>query len=239
MTVWLTKINPGEFEDAILNLCLNARDAMDGHGQLSITTHNKMLDEVFCESITDVNPGEYVEVTVSDSGKGIKEEELERIFEPFFTTKEEGKGTGLGLAMVYGFVQRSDGFIEIKSKEGVGTIIKLYLPRSCDEEQLHVENVSTTPLRGSETLLVVDDEVMLLELTQTLLEELGYRVITATNGKEALEILHHKSGIDLLFTDVIMPGGINGFELAEKAMHDIPNLKVLLTSGYTGKAINH
>ena len=237
--VWLTKINRGDFEDTVLNLCINARDAMNGHGQLIISTQNRTIDEAYSETLAAASPGEYVQITVSDSGKGIPDKKLEYIFEPFYTTKEEGKGTGLGLAMVYGFVRRSKGFIDVDSKIGVGTKIKLFLPRFDKKEEGPIESVevkNTLPTRGSEKLLVVDDKIKLLELAKILLNEQGYQVITASNGKQALEKLRQEPDIDLLFSDVIMPGGLNGFELADKAMSEFPNLKVLLTSGNTSKA---
>ncbi|MFV9615317.1 MAG: CHASE domain-containing protein [Gammaproteobacteria bacterium] len=236
--LWLTKIDPGEFEDAVLNLSINARDAMAGHGHLIISTRNVTLNAAFCELITNANPGEYVELAVSDNGVGISAEQLEHIFEPFYTTKEEGKGTGLGLAMVYGFVQRSGGCIDVKSKMAVGTTIKLYLPRFEGKEQLPAEQNSKNNVllsQGTETLLLVDDEKALLELASELLEGMGYKVLSATNGRQALEILQQEADIDLLFSDVVMPGGINGYKLAEQATGEFPNLKVLLTSGYTGK----
>ena len=236
--LWLTKIDQGDFEDAVLNLSLNARDAMAGHGHLIISTRNVTLDETFCEIISNARPGDYIELAVSDTGEGISAEQLDHIFEPFYTTKEEGKGTGLGLAMVYGFVQRSKGFIDAHSEVGVGTTIKLYLPRFEGKEKLPTERDADKDAqlpRGTETLLIVDDEAALLELAKTLLEGMGYRVFTAANGKQAIEKLRQETSIDLLFSDVVMPGGINGYELVEQATAEFPKLKVLLTSGYTGK----
>ena len=239
--LWLTKIDQGDFEDAMLNLSINARDAMAGRGHLIISTRNVTLDKAFCELIANASPGEYVELAVSDNGEGISAEQQEHIFEPFYTTKEEGKGTGLGLSMVYGFVQRSGGFIDVHSTVSVGTTIKLYLPRFEGKEKLPTEHDNKNNVylpRGTETLLVVDDEEALLELAKTFLEDMGYKVLTAVNGKQALEKLHQEPDIYLLFSDVVMPGGINGYELAEQATAEFPNLKVLLTSGYTGKVAN-
>ena len=236
--LWLTEIDQGDFEDAMLNLSINARDAMAGRGHLIISTRNVILNEAFCELIANASPGEYVELAVSDNGEGITAEQQEHIFEPFYTTKEEGKGTGLGLAMVYGFVQRSGGFVDVHSTVNVGTTIKLYLPRFEGKEKLPTEHDNKNNVylpRGTETLLVVDDEEALLELAKTFLEGMGYKVLTAVNGKQALEKLHQEPDIYLLFSDVVMPGGINGYELAEQATAEFPNLKVLLTSGYTGK----
>lgn len=238
----LTNINQGEFEDAILNLCINARDSMNSYGQLSISTRNATIDEIYSSKHTDASPGEYIEIAISDSGEGISAEQLEHIFEPFYTTKEEGKGTGLGLAMVYGFAQRSNGFIDVISKKDVGTTFKIYLPKLDRAEESKIEqlNIVKQPLQhGSEKILVVDDELMLLELARTLLSEMGYQVIVATNGKQALELLQQEPDINMLFSDVVMPGELNGFQLAEKVTHDFPNIKILLTSGHTGKAESH
>lgn len=238
--LWLTKIDKGEFEDAFLNLTINARDAIANNGQIIIETRNVTINDAFCELIANAIPGEYVELTVSDNGRGVSARQQEHIFEPFFTTKDEGKGTGLGLAMVYGFVERSGGFIDIKSKVGMGTAIKCYLPRiEGIEKQLTVKNNKKDLMlnRGKETLLVVDDEVAILDLARELLERMDYRVLTATNGKQALEILQQEPDIDLLFSDVVMPGGLNGYELAEQARCKYPELRVLLTSGYTGKVM--
>jgi len=239
--LWSAKIDQGDFEDAILNLSINARDAMGGHGQLIICTRNINLDETFCDHTNNAIPGEYIELAVSDNGEGISAEQLERMFEPFYTTKDEGKGTGLGLAMVYGFVQRSHGYIDVISNLGTGTTIKLYLPRFKGKEkqptEINTEKHDLLP-RGTETVLVVDDEEALLQLAKTLLEGMGYRVFTASNGEQALQKLHQERDIDLLFSDVVMPGAINGYDLAEQATAKFPKLKVLLTSGYTGKVVD-
>jgi len=176
-------------------------------------------------------------LTVSDKGEGIPLEQQERIFEPFFSTKSQG--TGLGLSMVYGFIKRSKGNIKVNSEPGIGTSFQLYLPRAEGEEQQNgqIAEHSGTAVRGTETLLVVDDEACLLELAEESLQALGYRVLTAGNGRQALERLAEEPAIDLLFSDVVMPGGINGYELAVNATAQHPGLKVLLTSGYTEKAV--
>ncbi len=236
--LWLTGIDQGYFEDALLNLVLNARDAMPGGGRLSIETANHIIDADPCPAISEAPPGEYVQLTVGDSGSGITAEHLERIFEPFFTTKPQGKGTGLGLAMVFGFVEGSGGHIKACSELGMGTRFRLCLPRTEGEELLLAPGPdlpAALPL-GFETLLVVDDEADLLELARTTLEPLGYRVLTASDGRQALIRLAEEPCVDLLFSDVLMPGGINGYELAEEACARYPHLKVLLTSGYTAKA---
>jgi PAS domain S-box-containing protein len=238
--LWQTEIDPGDFEDTLLNLIINARDAMSGHGHLTIETRNTTLDGIYCERHPTATPGEYVELAVSDSGIGIPHEQQEHIFEPFFTTKEQGKGTGLGLSMVFGFIKRSRGCINVYSEPGVGTTFRIYLPRA--EGDIQATERHPMPLEalptGSETILAVDDESALLELAREALEALGYRVLTATDGSQALQLLDENPTIDLLFSDVVMPGGINGYELAEEATSRRPELKVLLTSGYTERAIS-
>lgn len=237
--LWLTEIDQGDFEDAVLNLVINARDAMAGSGQLIVETANKTLDEKYCALNLGAKPGDYVQLAVSDNGEGISPEQQEHIFEPFFTTKPQGKGTGLGLSMVFGFCQRSKGFVKVYSESGCGTTFRLYLPRVTSLE-LDVETKSepaeTLP-EGCETILVVDDEQDLVELIQYSLEAQGYKVITANNGKQALEQLAKEPAIDLLFSDVVMPGGINGYQLAEQAKAQCASLKVLLASGFTQKVM--
>jgi len=237
-SLWSTQINQGDFQDVLLNLVLNARDAMSEGGQLTIKTSNCILDNVYCDRILNLTPGEYVKLDINDTGIGIHPEQLDKVYEPFFTTKEVGRGTGLGLSMVFGFISRSDGHINVESKLDIGTIFHLYLPRS--EGQNQSENIKDVKLslfpKGSETVLVVDDEEEMIEIAKELLISLGYQVFTANNGNEALAQLATHSSISLLFSDVVMPGGINGFELAEQAMKNHPNIKVLLTSGHTEKA---
>ncbi len=179
-----------------------------------------------------------MQLKVSDCGEGMTAEQLEHIFEPFYTTKEQGKGTGLGLAMVFGFIQRSKGHINVESEQDIGTTFRLYLPRSNEVTQKvdasTKESKGALP-EGNETILVVDDEEALLELAEESLLDLGYRVLTAGNGQQALDVLTREANIDLMISDVIMPGGINGYELAERVTADHPELKVLLASGYTEK----
>ena len=232
--LWHTEIDPGDFEDVLLNLALNARDAMGGKGKLVIETRNANLDEKFCSLNPGAVAGDYVELAVSDNGEGIDSEYQEKIFDPFFTTKEQGKGTGLGLAMVFGFVKRSAGNIKVYSEPGIGTTFRLYLPRAnSDEKQAEPKSAPTEVLPvGEETILIVDDEPALLELVEESLQSLGYRILSASNGEQALEVLAKEPDIDMMFTDVVMPG-MNGYELAEKAVAMHAGLKVLLTSGYT------
>ncbi len=237
--LWSTEIDLGEFQDTLLNLVINARDAMDGRGHLTLETDNQVLDDAFCFLNPDATPGRYIKLSVSDTGKGIPLELQSRVFEPFFTTKERGKGTGLGLSMVYGFVSRSGGYIKIYSEEGIGTTFNIYLPFS---KRQAIESLDTQPEelpRGSETILVVDDEVGLLEVAKDSLEILGYEVLTSVSGKQALDVLNKNPNINLLFSDVVMPGGMNGYELAEHVTTLRPDVRILLTSGYTEKAIAH
>lgn len=239
--LWQTNIDIGDFEDVLLNMTLNARDAMTGSGNLTIETSNCILDTAYCQNNAGAVPGEYVQLVISDNGEGMTQEIQDRIFEPFFTTKDVGKGTGLGLAMVFGFVERSGGSIKAYSEAGIGTTFRLYLPRT-KQQQLKKpavdNNVNSDKLSGgNETILVVDDEPALLEIVDETLQTLGYRVLTATNAKAALQLLASETKIDLMFSDVVMPGEMNGFELAEQATKHYPQLKVLLTSGYTDIAI--
>jgi len=238
--LWLSNIDPGDFEDALLNLAINARDAMPDGGQFTIETSNQILDKAYAERNLHVTAGEYIEVAVSDTGVGMSAEVQEHIFDPFFTTKPQGKGTGLGMSMVFGFINRSKGHIKIYSEPGIGTTLHLYLPRAYEEGKGSLSSnhqVKSKVPHGQETILIVDDEEDLLELAQEYLMGLGYQVITATNGPQALEQLSKVKEIALLFSDVVMPGGMNGYELAERAIEKHPKLKVLLTSGFTSKAL--
>lgn len=239
--LWLTDIDAGDFEDALINLVINARDAMEGgRGQLTIETRNVILDENYCLHNPDVPPGEYIELAISDNGSGITREQQEHIFEPFYTSKEAGKGTGLGLAMVFGFVKRSKGHIKVYSESEIGTTIRMFLPHSeiTERRGVIVNKEKQVLPRGNETILLVDDEKQLLELVEESLQDQGYKVFTAGNAKQALVELKKHPDISLMISDVVMPGGINGYELAEQATGLYPELKVLLTSGYTEKAIS-
>lgn len=239
--LYLTEVDPGEFQDAILNLVINARDAMPDGGRLLIETRNQCLDADYVLLNPEVEAGDYAQLILSDTGVGMNGETLERIFEPFFTSKPEGKGTGLGMAMVYGFVKRYGGHIKIYSEPGAGTTIRLYLPRSIANESASVINDSDGAdiPGGSETILIVDDEVDLLKLAESYLNDLGYQTHLAENGVQALKILAEEDGVDLLFSDVVMPGGMNGYELAQQATEFWPDIKVLLSSGFTSKTLAH
>ena len=237
--LWPVEVNSGELEDVILNLAINARDAMPNGGTLSVITQNHMLDEGHIQYFPGFAPGDYVHIIARDTGCGIEKEYHDRIFDPFFTTKEEGKGTGLGLSMVYSFVQRSGGMITFYSEIGEGTTFHIYLPRyyfDYEGKDGLIQSVSdlSAQIGRGEIVLVVDDEKELRELAVALLKMFGYQVIEAENGVEAIEVLQGDTRIDLLFSDIIMPGGVSGYELAERAVELRPDIKVLLTSGFTG-----
>ena len=238
--VWHALVDPAQLENAILNLCINSRDAMPGGGRLLIQTANFRLDEDYTSSQVDFLPGDYVLISVTDSGCGMPAEIQARAFEPFFTTKEKGRGTGLGLAMVYGFIKQSGGHISIYSEPGEGTAVKMYLPRVIDESSAEGSPVDASSLdRGDETILLVEDDDQVRRLAYGNLTALGYRVLKASNGIEALRLLQQHEDIALLFSDVLMPGGIGGRELADAARRQRPGLKVLFTSGYSEDAIVH
>ncbi len=238
--LWPAMVDPTQLESALLNLCLNARDAMPGGGRLTLETANAALDQRYADQHADVVPGQYTMVAVSDTGSGIEPAHLERVFEPFFTTKEKGKGTGLGLAMVYGFVKQSGGHVGIYSELGHGTTVKLYLPRAVGPRAEPAPPAVAAELRGgAETVLVVEDDEPVRLLAGFELRAMGYRVIEAASGAEAMRLLEQGEVVDLLFTDIVMPGGMSGRELADAAWRLRPGLRVLFTSGYTENAIVH
>jgi PAS domain S-box-containing protein len=236
--LWHAEIDPAQLESAVLNLVLNARDAMADGGRLSITLSNSVLDEQYAENHREVEPGQYVEVAVSDTGHGIKPELLRHLFEPFFTTKEKGKGTGLGLPMVYGFIKQSRGHIRVYSEEGVGTTVRMYLPKSPHgaKPEQEVSHSDETP-GGSERILLVEDDQLVLDHVGRLLEQLGYQVVTASDGENALELMTAQPSFDLLFTDVVMPGRLKGPDLATEVHRINPDIRILFTSGYTQDVI--
>jgi signal transduction histidine kinase/HAMP domain-containing protein len=230
--LWLCHVDPPLLETALLNLALNARDAMPDGGVLEIETRNLVLDE---GALAGCLPGSYVRLSVMDTGCGMPAEVRDRIFEPFFTTKEVGKGTGLGLSMVYGFVRQSGGHVAVESISGTGTTVSLYLPRATQEPDAEVEAIQTGAVPGgSERILVVEDNEDLLEITSAMLTEFGYRILCAGNGAEAIRILKSGQEFELLFSDIVMPNGMNGVELAREARLLSKGIKVLLTSGYAG-----
>jgi PAS domain S-box-containing protein len=227
--------DPGQLESAILNLSLNAQDAMTSGGRLSIATANASLDGQYQSLHPEVRPGEYVLIAITDNGEGMPKAVLDKVFEPFFTTKEVGKGSGLGLSMVYGFVKQSNGHVSIYSEPGLGTTVRMYLPAVMSKAL-----EKPTPRRvdhddvpsGREAVLVVEDDPFVRSHAIRSLESLGYRVTAAVDGNDALQKLGTDIHIDVLFTDIVMPGGFNGWELAEHARRTRPDLRVLLTSGY-------
>ncbi len=239
--LWRVEVDPNQLESALLNLAVNARDAMPHGGRLTIETANALLDDAYAAANAEAAPGQYVLVAVTDTGEGMKRETLARVFEPFFTTKDVGKGTGLGLSMVYGFTKQSGGHVKVYSEPGEGTTVKVYLPRLLSEAEGVDTAHSTEPdrARAGQSILVVEDDHDVRQYTVTILNELGYRVVEAQDGPSALRLLERRGEvIALLFTDVVMPG-MSGGELAAKARELRPGLKVLFTSGYTRNAIVH
>ncbi|MGY3446537.1 signal transduction histidine kinase/ActR/RegA family two-component response regulator [Bradyrhizobium sp. USDA 4473] len=236
---WPAFIDPNHMATALLNLAVNARDAMPDGGKLMLETSNVILDEVYAAANPDVRAGEYVMVAVSDTGGGIPAAIRDKVFEPFFTTKDTGKGTGLGLSMVYGFIKQSDGHLKIYSEEGHGTSIKLYLPRSMGD-MVDVEPPPAVDTRGGhESILVVEDDPLVRNYVSAQLEQLGYRTMVTANGPEALAAVDKGFVCDVLFTDVIMSGGMNGRQVADAVIARLPSVRVLFTSGYTEDAIIH
>jgi len=237
--LWPAMIDPSQFESALMNLAINARDAMHGGGRLTIETANVRIDDEYQRLHPDVAVGQYVLVAVSDTGSGIPSEDLDKVFEPFFTTKEKGRGTGLGLSMVYGFIKQSNGHIRVYSEVGEGTTVRLYLPRAGGETPLAREDDAQIGSGRGESILLVEDDESVRRYAEHALQQLGYRVRSASRADQALEMLQQGIACDLLFTDVVMPGGKGGRELAEAALALRPALKVLFTSGYTENAIVH
>ena len=236
--LWNSLVDPTQVENALLNLAINARDAMDGSGHLTIEACNALLDEAYVRHHPDLQAGQYVMLAVTDTGSGMASEVLAKVFEPFFSTKAEGKGSGLGLSMVYGFVKQSGGHIHIYSTPGQGTTVKLYLPRSLDEEAAAAPALPQA-LGGSETLLVAEDDEGVRATVVELLQQLGYRVLQASDAASALAVLEGGAHVDLLFTDVVMPGPLRSPELARRARELLPDIAVLFTSGYAQDAIVH
>ncbi len=230
--VWPVVADPAQLESALVNIVTNARDAMPKGGLLMVATSNRRLDEDYAAQQPGLTPGDYAMIEVSDTGTGMPAEVAARIFEPFFSTKEQGKGTGLGLSMVFGFMKQSGGHINVYSEEGVGTTFRLYLPRTAGAgEALRDAPVAGVERGGPETVLAVEDNPGLRRVVVRQLKELGYRVLEAEDGPAALKILDGEA-VDLLFTDIVMPGGLNGYELARTARDRRPGLKVVLTSGF-------
>lgn len=241
--LWRTNIDAGQLESAILNLCVNARDAMPDGGHLTVETANGHLDDAYAARHNEVTAGQYVTVSVTDTGTGMPPEVVDRAFDPFFTTKGVGKGTGLGLSQVFGFVKQSQGHVKIYSEPGQGTTIKIYLPRYYGEDREAAAYVSpdaaTLPqAQGDEIVLVVEDEDSVRHMSVDALRELGYTVVQASDAAQALSVMTIQPRIDLLFTDIVMPD-MNGKLLSDRARIERPDLKVLFTTGYTRNAIVH
>lgn len=238
--LWNCMADPAQVENVLLNLAINARDAMSGSGKLTIEAGNALLDEAYASVHPEVTAGQYVMLAVTDTGGGIPPEILDKVFEPFFTTKKSGEGTGLGLSMVYGFVKQSGGHIKIYSEPGEGTTFRIYLPRTRRaEDRPTPEAAASLNNGGTETILAVEDDEAVRSTTVELLRDLGYVVLEASSADNALAVINSGIHIDLLFTDVVMPGKLRSPELAEIARRRIPNIRVLFTSGYTQNAIVH
>jgi CheY-like chemotaxis protein len=254
-------IDPSQFESSILNLAINARDAMPNGGLLTIETQMVYLDQEYADKHPEVIPGHHVLVAVSDNGSGMPPELLEKVFHPFFTTKENGKGTGLGLSMVYGFIKQSGGHINIYSEVGHGTSVKMYLPRKIMSGEISAETASNSPsalekglssvavitaapeqptkTARLQKILVVEDQEAVRAVACGFLTDFGYDVVEAEDGFQALSKLQEDPDIDLMFSDIVMPGGMNGFDLAQAASGMRPELKIVHTSGYPKGAMVH
>lgn len=237
--LWV-RMDSSQIDQILANLCVNARDAIAGVGKLTIKTGTTAFDETYCADHAEFVPGEYVLLTVSDNGCGMDTEILDKLFEPFFTTKEMGKGTGLGLATVYGIVKQNKGFINVYSEPGQGTTFKIYLPRHIGKPgQMRSESPAEPAMRGYETILLVEDEPAILIMTTMMLERLDYTVVAASTSGEAISLAREHAGeIHLLMTDVVMPE-MNGRDLAKNLLSLYPNLKRLFMSGYTANVIAH
>ncbi|RVA84206.1 response regulator, partial [Mesorhizobium sp. M7A.F.Ca.CA.004.01.1.1] len=238
--LWKTHADPSQIENAVLNLAVNARDAMGDDGKLTIETANSHLDDSYAAAHAEVAAGQYVMIAVSDTGSGMTPDVISKAFEPFFTTKAVNKGTGLGLSQVFGFVKQSGGHVNIYSEPGEGTTIKIYLPRYFGPEEPAVPTGrgDNTAAPVTETILVVEDDARVRVSTTEAIRELGYTVIHAASGEEALQKLAENPNVALLFTDIVMPV-MNGRKLAEEAVARMPLLKVIFTTGFTRNAVVH
>jgi CheY-like chemotaxis protein len=235
--LWPAFADPSQVQDAVVNMAINARDAMPAGGTLTIETANVTLDEDYIRENPEVKPGDYALLAVTDTGSGIPAEIIRRVIEPFFTTKPTGKGSGLGLSMIYGFAKQSGGHLKIYSEVGHGTTVKLYLPRGRGPATAEAKEPEIKTARGGhETILIVEDNAALRHTAAKQLAKLGYRILEAENGDAALAILRTTKGINLLFTDIVMTGNLTGRALAREATRLHPDLKVLLTTGYAEKA---
>ncbi len=238
--LWKVRLDPSQLDQVLANLTVNARDAIAGVGTLTVETDNRTFDEAYCSAHVGYVAGEYVMLAVSDSGSGMDKSVLEHLFEPFFTTKPTGKGTGLGLATVYGIVKQNDGFINVYSEPGNGTTFRIYLPRYAAEATASAPSVPIqTPRAQGETVLLAEDDAAILELGKLMLTELGYRVIAANTPAAALDLVaQHRGDLHLLMTDVVMPE-MNGRELARRIGEMKPGVRCLFMSGYSAEVIAH
>jgi PAS domain S-box-containing protein len=238
--LWPVRMDPSQIDQILANLCVNARDAIVDVGKIAIETRNIILDRTFCDELVGVAPGDFVLLSVTDDGCGMDKKTMENLFEPFFTTKEEGRGSGLGLAMVYGIVRQNSGFINVSSKPGQGTVFKIFLPRFKGKAvKMPQQKAAESPAQGSETILLVEDEPAILDLTTMMLESQGYTVLATSTPEQAIRIANEQAGaVHLLITDVVMPG-MNGRDLAAKLLSIYPGLKCLFMSGYTADVIAH
>ena len=237
--LWPVKLDPSQLDQIVINLCLNARDAISGAGTITIETANTEIDDEYCRSHLHFRPGSWVQLAVSDDGCGIDDENRRYIFEPFFSTKETGKGTGLGLATVYGIVKQNDGFINVYSEPGLGTTFKVYLPRTLDKTRKKTVSEGSSCHKGEETVLLVEDESSILDLGKVVLQRFGYNVLTALHPKDAIKIAREfEDTIHLLITDVVLPQ-MNGKQLRDRITKIKPNIKSLFISGYTSNVITH
>jgi len=238
--LWNVRVDTGQIENALLNMCINSRDAMPEGGSITISTGNVTLADNDLQDHAYVSPGDYVRIVVTDTGEGIPPDIINRVFDPFFTTKEVGQGSGLGLSMVFGFTKQSGGYVIVDSTVGSGTSISLYFPRAVDVIEPGnkiIPSRTGQTIVGHATILLVEDQADVLEYTKTSLINMGYKVWTARNGAEAILILDDLKELDLLMTDVIMPGGIGGRELADEARDYFPQVKVLFISGYAPESV--
>jgi len=238
--MWPVKMDPSQIDQILANLCINARDAISGVGKLTIETGKKTFDKEYCNYHPGFIPGDFVLLAVSDNGCGMDKDTLDNLFEPFFTTKEVGKGTGLGLATVYGIVKQNNGFINVYSEPGQGSTFRIYLSRFLDDDYVaKAIPKKKTVVGGSETILLVEDEPTILRMTRMMLEKKGYSVLSATTPAEAIEkAKNHSGAIDLMMTDVVMPE-MNGRDLAGKITNFYPDIGLLFMSGYTANVIAH
>jgi len=237
--LWTTLVDPSQVESAILNMAINARDAMPEGGKLTIEAGNAFLDDAYAAEHMEVVPGQYVMLAMTDTGTGMTSEVMAHAFDPFFTTKEEGRGTGLGLSMVWGFVKQSGGHVKIYSELGQGTTIKVYLPREMRAEEHASQPFDKAIHGGRERILIVEDDEQVRQAVVEMMTQLGYHTATAEDGEQALAVLHRGTPIDLLFTDVVIPGSVGSRELARRAQALLPALRVVYTSGYTENAVIH